>query len=57
MEIYLVLLKVYKFYRKVKGNDGTDSYDHDNFTVHYINKMMPIVLRPEDWMLGLTIPA
>ena len=49
--------KAYKFYRKVKGNDGTNSYDHDNYTVHYVNKMMPIVLRPEDWMLGLTIPA
>ena len=49
--------KVYKYYRKLKGNDGTNSYDHDNYTVHYVNKMMPIVLRPEDWMLGLTIPA
>lgn len=37
-----------------RTEDDTDKAK-GNYTVHYVNKLMPIVLRPQDFMMGVTL--
>lgn len=47
----------YNFLRVEKGDVQQGTLTHGNKTVDYVVKCMPIVLRPEDWMLGYTPAA
>ncbi|MFX1667857.1 hypothetical protein JZ968_06695 [Riemerella anatipestifer] len=40
---------------KYKRSEDDKDKDKGNFTVHYVNKFVPIILRPQDFMMGVTL--
>ena len=47
----------YNFLRVEKGDVQQGTLTHGKKSIDYVVKCMPIVLRPEDWMLGYTPAA